>query len=72
MKKFSVATHMTETHPVTGAGKVEGMTIEGTYTEVQDGVLTIYKEHGGNKGREAVATFARGHWLHVYDVAASS
>lgn len=70
MKKFSVATHLTESSALVPA-KVEGLTIEGTYTEVQDGVLTIYKEHGGDKGREAVASFSRGGWLHVFDVESS-
>lgn len=70
MKKFSVATHVTE--GFAGAPpKTEGLTIEASYTEVQDGVLTLYQEHGGDKGREAVATFSRGGWLHVFDVDSS-
>lgn len=64
MKNYSVATHISET-----TGKFEGITVEGSYIEVQDGILTVYKEHGGGAGREAVASFRT--WLHVFDTEAS-
>lgn len=68
MKKFSIATHLTESGPVAPA-KVEGVTIEGTTFFVEEGVLFIVAEQGG--ARSVVATFARGAWLHIFDVASS-
>lgn len=68
MKKFSIATHVTESGPMVPA-KVEGLTIEGSSFFVEEGVLSIVADQGG--ARNVVATFARGAWLHIFDVASS-
>jgi len=64
VKQYSIATHIADD------GKTEGLTVEGSYIEVIDNVLTVYKEHGGGKGREAVASFRT--WMHVFETEAAA
>jgi len=61
VKKFSIATHYDET-----TGKTEGLTVEGDILVHGDGgELRVVK------GVTPVAVFARGGWLHAFDVEAS-